>query len=113
MNSSTPLLRGLRSALRTAAVGTLLLLAAPLAQASGYLRLGGMYMSSSTDAGGATSSHDRLLIDIGAGYITEKGWTLGALYAIESQDATAVLLGRPSGGFLAGRMVPTSLELSL
>lgn len=78
-----------------------------LAFAGGYMRLSGMYMSSSyqlTD--GSTVEGTRTMYDLSAGFVDDKGWTIGALYGTEKEsnaDGTQSMdrsgFG-PSGGWI-------------
>ena len=67
------------------------------AYAEGYFRIGGSYMSSKVESSSSTSDSSRLLIDIGAGYIAEKGWSLGGLYSLESSDSDPKAYGLTGG----------------
>lgn len=73
------------------------LLAPRAAQADAYFRLGAMYLSTSVEQGGSSSDSSRLLIDVGAGYVNPKGWTVGGLYSTESSDAEPQAYGVTAG----------------
>lgn len=54
------------------------------AVADGYLKLGAMYMMGA-EGSDEMNETSRTLLDLGAGYVWPKGWTLGALYGIEKR----------------------------
>lgn len=65
--------------------------------ADGYLRLQGMYLSSETGTEPKTKT-TRTLIDLGAGWVSSNGWTLGALYATEKMKFDSHTSNRTSMG---------------
>lgn len=58
------------------------LLASPNLFARTYMRLAAIYMAEDTGGG----DHSRLLLDLGGGYLTQQGWSLGFLYATEKNS---------------------------
>lgn len=78
-----------------------------LALADGYMRLSGMYMSSSYQLeDGSKVDGSRTMYDLSAGVVNDKGWTIGVLYGTEkesSADGTQSMersgIG-PSGGWI-------------
>lgn len=80
-----------------------LLLVPTLSFADGYLRLGGMYLSSTEgyDGGGDTKT-TRTLMDLGAGYIWPAGWTVGGLYSTETIKSGGLSMERKSMGPTVG-----------
>ncbi len=69
--------------------------------AAGYIRAGGMYMSESA---GTTEMNEstRTLIDIGGGWVSGKGWTIGALYGTDKRKTSAGSTDRTSMGPTVG-----------
>ena len=54
-----------------------------LASVSGYIKMGGSYMS---QADGSSFDQSRMMIDLGTGSVTDKGWTLGLNYNYEKDS---------------------------
>ena len=72
----------------------ILLLCSSLGRASVYVKPVGMYESTSSN--GVSNSSTRL--EVGAGYITEKGWVLGGIYVNDTHIVSSGAFG-PSAGW--------------
>ena len=82
-------------------VTSCLLLTSPAAYSGGYVRLGGMYLSESTEQSSASKS-SRTYLDLGTGTITRRGLTLGLLYSYEKINSDASSAKRTSIGPTVG-----------
>lgn len=70
--------------------------------AEGYFRLGGVYLMDESGDEGDTSDSTRTLLDIGGGYISPKGWTIGALYGTEKLEVSGSSVDRTAMGPTVG-----------
>ncbi|MBX2989112.1 MAG: hypothetical protein KF802_14575 [Bdellovibrionaceae bacterium] len=86
-----------RLCLALAVLGT----AAP-ALAKGYARLGTMYNSTESGVEGSTGKSSKMNLELGAGWVGSSGWSLGALYAQETQSSAGQDTLSQSGTGLTG-----------
>lgn len=65
--------------------------------ASGFVKAAGVYLSEESGQGTLTKG-TRTLIDIGGGYVSQQGWTFGALYGMEKRKSGDTSTDRTSMG---------------
>lgn len=70
--------------------------------ADGYFKFDGMYTFSKTKDGGGSSESTETLMNFGAGYISQKGWVIGGLYATEKVKSGGQTVDRTSMGPTVG-----------
>lgn len=92
----------MRSFLRFFAFLSVFVCALSSARADGYFKLGASYMSTAVETSSGDSDASRFLLDLGAGYVSEKGWAVGGMYSMESSDDDPKAYGI-SGGWITRR----------
>lgn len=79
-------------------------LASTSAFADGYFKAGLMYMNDKSGTEGSEGDITRTLMDLGAGYIEPKGWTIGFLYSSDKYSSAGASVDRTAMGPTVGWM---------